>query len=77
MANLQNILDYYNGFPLLIKMAWVISCVLLVAILVLTIVLKTIRASLRKKDEEKIIFRKAYEASLIEYLYWNRGRCIK
>ncbi|MEP1487622.1 MAG: hypothetical protein ABJL44_00405 [Algibacter sp.] len=69
MTNLQHILDYYNSFPMLIKMAWVMSCVLFVAIVVLTIVLKTIRASLRKKDKEKVIFRKAYEASLIEYLY--------
>lgn len=69
MTNLQNIIGYYNDFPFLIKLAWVMSVVLLVAIVVLTIVLKIIRASLRKKNEEKAVFKKTYEASLIEYLY--------
>ena len=69
MAYLQNISDYYNNFPFLIKLAWIISAALLSAIFILTVVLKILRASLRKRDEDKIRFRKTYEASLIEYLY--------
>ncbi|GAA3633146.1 HEAT repeat domain-containing protein [Flavivirga jejuensis] len=69
MATYQYLIDYFNESPLLIKLAWGVSSALSVAIVILTLYLKLIRATLRKRDAESAKFRKDYEATLIEYLY--------
>ncbi|TGV01951.1 hypothetical protein [Flavivirga rizhaonensis] len=69
MAAYQYLIDHFNEAPLLIQTAWAISCTLLLAIVILTLYLKLIRAALRKKDIETAKFREDYESTLIEYLY--------
>ncbi|MBJ6367582.1 HEAT repeat domain-containing protein [Snuella sedimenti] len=54
---------------MLIQIAWVASCVLITAIILLSIYLKIMRYHLRKKEKENTQFKNEYEASLIEYLY--------
>ena len=69
MAVYQSLIDYLNEAPFLIKLAWGASCTLFLAIVILTVYLKLIRAALRKKNIESTRFREDYEATLIEYLY--------
>lgn len=69
MTSYNNIIDYINAFPLLIKIAWGLSAVILLTIIILTIYLKSVRAYLRKKDKETAKFQKKYEEILITYLY--------
>lgn len=69
MLTYQYIVDYFNDAPMLIQIAWILSCVLFSAIVLLTIYLKSIRSFLRKKHKESAKFRGEYEATLIEFLY--------
>ncbi len=69
MTEYHNIVDHINTYPLLIKIAWALSVILLLAIIVLTFYLKIVRSILRKKDKEVAKFQKAYEETLITYLY--------
>lgn len=69
MIDYQYFIDYYKDFPLLIRIAWVLSGILFSAIVVLTIYLKSIRYHLRKGEEERVKFKNEYEALLVEYLY--------
>ncbi len=65
----NGILEYIEKFPFLVQLAYILSCVLFTAIIVLTIYLKIIRSSLRKKHEIRVKLKADYEALLIEYLY--------
>ncbi|MFH4963412.1 hypothetical protein V8G69_00280 [Gaetbulibacter sp. M235] len=69
MIDYQNIYEYYNSFPLLIKLVWVLIGVLSSIILILIIYLKLIRLTLRSKHTEDIKFKREYEALLVQYLY--------
>ncbi len=69
MIDIQNIIDYYNEFPLLIKAAWILTGNITLCIVLLTIYLKSIRSFLRKKEAKDLIFKNEYEAYLVEYLY--------
>jgi hypothetical protein len=69
MIDLQYFMDYFNEFPFLIKLAWILSGLMALIITFLTVYLKLIRSRLRKRDAEIIKFTKEYEAALIEYLY--------
>ncbi|MDD7884662.1 hypothetical protein [Flavivirga sp. 57AJ16] len=69
MAAYQYFIDYYSEAPFLIKLAWVTSCTLVVAIIILVSYLKLLRATFRKRDKENTKFRESYESTLIEYLY--------
>lgn len=69
MLDIQNILNYYNEFPFLIKLAWAVTGVLSFAIVLLTIYLKIIRSYLRKKEQANLVYKNEYEACLVEYLY--------
>lgn len=69
MIDYQSLIDYFEEFPFLIKLAWRISGVLFLAIALLTIYLKVIRYHLRKKENEYVTFKNEYEAMLVEYLY--------
>lgn len=69
MISFQALTDYYNEFPFLIKLAWGVSIVLGVFIILLTIYLKTVRKILRIKEINSLKFRANYETLLIEYLY--------
>lgn len=69
MIDYQNLYDHYNNFPLLIKMVWALSGILLFVITILTIYLKIIRLALRKKRADNLYFKGKYESLLVEYLY--------
>lgn len=69
MIDYQNIYEYYNNFPLLIKLVWVLSIILILAIIILTIYLKIIRLTLRNRRAEDLKFKSEYEALLVQYLY--------
>ena len=69
MLDYQYFNGSYDGFPLLIRIIWILSGLLLCAILVLSTYLKLIRNRLRKKNELRMKLRKEYEALLVEYLY--------
>lgn len=69
MIDFQTLIEYYNQFPFLIKLAWVISVVLFTLIVLLTIYLKFVRTLLRRKEVDTLKFRTEYEALLIEYIY--------
>ena len=69
MIDYQYIYNYYDNFPVYIRLAWIVSGVLALAIVVLTIYLKLIRIALRNKFAENIKFKSTYEALLVEYLY--------
>lgn len=71
MNYFQFIIDYFNELPFVIQLASTICLVLVFAVTVLTIYLKTLRSFLRKKDLEIVNYRKEYETLLIEYLYSN------
>lgn len=73
MIDFQYITDYYNDFPLFVKIAWVTSAVLGSLIILLTVYLKFVRTLLRRKEADSIKFRNEYEAMLIEYLYSGDG----
>jgi hypothetical protein len=68
-------IDYlylYNTFneqPFLIKLAWFASGILSFSIIALSLYLKIIRHTLRKKREENFKFKEEYESQLVEYLY--------
>ncbi|WP_347923975.1 hypothetical protein [Pontimicrobium sp. SW4] len=69
MTDFQMLIDNYNDYPFFIKLAWVTSVVLSIAIILLTIYLKFLRKFLRNKEADSLKFRSEYEALLIEYLY--------
>ena len=69
MLDYQSIVDYFEKFPALIQLAWALSALIFLTIVVLTIYLKVIRSVLRKKDIEIKKFKAEYEAALVEYLY--------
>ena len=69
MTDPKNIFTYFENFPLLIKLAWAVSSVLVTAIIILTVYLKILRTSLRIKHEDNTKLRTEYEALLVEYLY--------
>jgi hypothetical protein len=69
MIDFQNIIDYYNDFPFLIRFVWIISGLLALSIVLLTIYLKLIRSHLREKAAEKKKFTRDFEALVVEYLY--------
>ena len=69
MLDYQFIVDYFKEFPALIQLAWILSALIFVTIVLLTIYLKMIRSVLRKKDLEIKKFKEEYEGALVEYLY--------
>lgn len=69
MLDYQYFNDAYNEYPLLIRIIWVLSGMLLFAIIGLSTYLKLIRNRLRKNSENRTKLRKEYETLLVEYLY--------
>lgn len=69
MIDYQYTYDFFNKFPMLIKLVWVIIGVLISTIIILTIYLKLIRFFLRKKELEHSRFKSEYESLLVQYLY--------
>ena len=69
MINYQYFIDYFNDLPFLIQLAWAISVILFLTIILLTMYLTLIRSQLRKKEKEVIKFKNYYETLLVEYLY--------
>ncbi len=69
MIDYPFLINYFKDFPVLVKIAWITSSILTLAIAILTVYLKLIRAFLRKKEEEDTKYRNEYEILLIEYLY--------
>ncbi len=62
-------MDQYHDLPFLIQLAWALSGVLSIAIVLLTIYLKIIRSYLRKKAQHHLAYKNKYEIFLVEYLY--------
>jgi len=69
MIDYQYIYNTYNDLPSLIKLAWAVSALLALTIIFLSMYLKVIRHSLRKKREINIKFKTEYESLLVKYLY--------
>ena len=69
MIDYQNLYEYYDSLPFLIKLVWMLSGILVFVILLLTITLKSIRRTLRKRDAEDEMFKNEYEKQLVQYLY--------
>jgi hypothetical protein len=69
MTVYQHILDYVNEQPLLLKVVWMVSIIIIIAIVFLSIYLKIIRSYLRNRSSEKAKFRQKYEDILVRYLY--------
>jgi hypothetical protein len=65
----QSLIDYIKEFPILIQIAWITTCILILAIVVLSIYLKIIRNYLRIKTKEETKFKNEYEAILVNYIY--------
>lgn len=69
----QNFTDYFEQFPLVIKLVWASSGVLIFSIMILVGYLKFIRNRLRNKEKIVSKYRKKYESLLVEYLYADVG----
>jgi len=69
MIDFQILLEYYNEFPFLVKLAWDFSVVLSILITILIVYLKFVRKHLRKIEVDNLKFKNEYEGLLIEYLY--------
>lgn len=61
--------DYFNGSPLIIQVAWMISGLFIIIIVPLTLYLKYLRSHLRKKERITTEYESKYESLLIRYLY--------
>ena len=72
MIDIQYFVDYYNEFPFLVQLVWMVSGLLFSSIILLTAYLKVIRYYLRKKDKEFTKFKNDYEGLLVEYLYADK-----
>ncbi|MDG2432284.1 hypothetical protein [Flavobacterium sp.] len=65
----QYLFDYFHSSPAIIQISWLISAILLLAVVVLIGYLKYVRARLRNKGRIINTYQKKYESDLIEYLY--------
>jgi len=69
MIDYQYLIEYFKELPFLVQLVWRVIGLMFLSITLLTVYLKVIRYYLRKKEKEFAIFKKDYEALLIEYLY--------
>lgn len=69
MVKFQNFIEYFEQYPLLIQLVWVLSGVFAIIILMLIVYLKLLRSHLRKNEIITEKFQKEYESHLITYLY--------
>ena len=69
MIDRQFLIDLYSDFPFFVKLALVVSLVLVCIIVILSVYLKFVRTLLRSKELESEKFKINYENLLIEYLY--------
>lgn len=69
MINYQYAIDYFNEFPMLVQIAWAMSGVLFLAIIILAIYLKSIRYFLRNRAKDLSELKNQYEELLVKYLY--------
>ncbi len=69
MKSYQYIIDYFENSPIIIQVVWALSCILLIAVVILTIYLKKLRSRLRKNEKTVAEYQKEYESDLITYLY--------
>lgn len=77
MNNSQYLIEYFNQLPILIKIIWVLTCVLFILNITLIIHLKFHRNHLRRIKRRDLKYQKKYEALLITYLYaGNEGEDI-
>ncbi|GGK50386.1 MULTISPECIES: HEAT repeat domain-containing protein [Flavobacteriaceae] len=73
MNDYQNILEYFNQLPVLVKLVWYVSFLLFIFILGLIFYLKILRNNLRENEKKRIKYQKIYEENLINYLYAGDG----
>lgn len=69
MNEFKYLIEYFEQFPVLIRVVWILSGILFLIVLVLIVFLKNLRNRLRKNEEITIKYQKEYEANLITYLY--------
>lgn len=69
MIDSNFLIDHFSEFPLLLKVVWTVSAIVLSLILFLTIYLKFFRLYLRNRAIEKAKFKQKYEDILVKYLF--------
>ncbi len=69
MSKYQYFIEYFEQFPLVIQLLWIISGFFMIAVLVLISYLKMLRSYLRKKEKNTTKYEKEYELSLLTYLF--------
>lgn len=69
MSEYNFIIDYFNQFPLIIKVVWIVSIILMTNVFVLIIYLRYLRNKLRVKSSLESKCQLDFESSLITYLY--------
>ena len=69
MVDFQFIVEYFKQLPLIIKLIWLLSALLLMLIGGFIIYLKILRSSLRENEKKFKKYRNKYEEELINYLY--------
>lgn len=69
MSKYQYFIEYFEQFPLVIQLLWVISGFFMITVLVLISYLKMLRSYLRKEEEKTTKYEKEYELSLLTYLF--------
>lgn len=73
MSKYQYFIEYFEQFPLIIQLLWIISGVFMIIILILISYLKVLRSHLRKEEKNIAKYKKEYESYLITYLYSGNG----
>lgn len=63
------IIEYFNQFPLIIKVVWITSIILMTNVFILIIYLRYLRNKLRVKSSLESKCQIEFESSLISYLY--------
>ena len=74
MIRLQNLVEYFETYPILIQVIWVLVVVLFFSILSLVFFLKVVRINLRNREQFVYSHQKKIETYLIEYVYHQNER---
>ena len=69
MINFNYLIDYFDNSPTIIQVAWLLSSLFCVIIMILIFYLNYLRKNLRKKERITILYDQKYESYLINYLY--------
>lgn len=69
MSKYQYFIEYFEQFPFVIQILWIISGFFMINVLILISYLKMFRNHLRKDEKNTTKYEKEYELSLLTYLF--------